>query len=100
VTQSKKQSKSDINIPRRSSIFGRDDELKVAPKGIDKSHPDIDLLKCRSFAVVYRFMDVQVLAPDFKEELAKVAKVAQPFNRCLNDMITLPVADDDSNDDE
>jgi hypothetical protein len=52
-------------------VFGMDDELKVAPKGIDKGHKyvlpspfvcvvenliigifrDIDLLKCRSFAV-------------------------------------------------
>jgi hypothetical protein len=53
-------------------VFGLEDELKVAPKGIDKGHKcvlylvlfafntdsvklmlrrDIDLLKCRSFAV-------------------------------------------------
>ena len=56
----------------RSNIFGMEDELKVAPKGIDKNHKciclsfhclpffnsllcrDIDLLKCRSFAVVHR----------------------------------------------
>lgn len=39
---------------KRQSIFGRDDELKVAPKGIDKSHPDIDLLKLRSITVMKR----------------------------------------------
>lgn len=59
----------------RSSIFGREDELKNAPKGVAKDHPcvdrrpldlaealvvevicrrDIDLLKCRSFAVVHQ----------------------------------------------
>ena len=52
---------------QRQNIFGREDELKVAPKGIDKNHKyviedlhlcssdvdhrDIELLKCRSFAV-------------------------------------------------
>lgn len=32
---------------RRTSIFGHDDQLKNAPKleGVDKNHPDIDLLK-------------------------------------------------------
>jgi hypothetical protein len=58
---------------KRQSVWGMDDELKVAPKGIDKNHRyvltprslsairrvtvwsrDIDLLKCRSFAVVLK----------------------------------------------
>jgi hypothetical protein len=57
----------------RRNIFGFEDELKVAPKGVDKAHKcvvltigkprlrltvldrDIDLLKCRTFAVVYKY---------------------------------------------
>jgi hypothetical protein len=63
---------------------------------------DIDLLECRSFAVVHRcvnsenfnclsfqlirplvhrFTDSEVLAPDFKEKLAAVARVMQPLVR-------------------
>ncbi|EIN14629.1 hypothetical protein PUNSTDRAFT_96615 [Punctularia strigosozonata HHB-11173 SS5] len=83
----------------RRNIFGMDDELKVAPKGIAKDHPDIDLLKCRSFAVIHKFLDSEVLAPDFKTRLAKVAKVMQPFVHLLNDMMTLPTDDDDTDDD-
>ena len=37
---------------KKRNVFGHDDELKVAPKGIDKGHKDIDLLKLRSVAVV------------------------------------------------
>lgn len=68
----------------RSNIFGREDELKVAPKGVAKDHKydvlflsmlrriphilllsrDIDLLKCRSFAVMYQYV--------FKSRLLKV----------------------------
>ena len=33
------------------NIFGRSDALKVAPKGIDKNHKDIDLLKCKTMIV-------------------------------------------------
>ncbi|KAF8643344.1 hypothetical protein AX16_009073 [Volvariella volvacea WC 439] len=85
----------------RRNIFGMEDELKVAPKGIAKDHPDIDLLKCRSFAVVYHFKDEQVLDPAFKETLAEVFKVAQPFVHCLNDMMTVaPAGDSDSDGDE
>lgn len=36
----------------RCNVFGHDDQLKVAPKGVAKDHPDIDLLKLRSIAVV------------------------------------------------
>jgi hypothetical protein len=30
--------------------------LKVAPKGIAKDHPEIDLLKLRSIAVVHQYV--------------------------------------------
>jgi uncharacterized protein (DUF2461 family) len=36
----------------RQSVFGHSDQLKVAPKGVDKAHPDIDLLKLKSVVVV------------------------------------------------
>jgi hypothetical protein len=43
VTPSKSAKKGDSNADihqlQRSSIFGREDELKVAPKGVDKNHP-------------------------------------------------------------
>ncbi|TFY64800.1 hypothetical protein EVJ58_g2369 [Rhodofomes roseus] len=81
----------------RSNIFGREDELKNAPKGVAKDHPDIDLLKCRSFAVVHHFLDSEVVAPDFKEALCKVVKIVKPFVHCLNDMMS--IQDGDSSDD-
>ncbi|KAG5340726.1 hypothetical protein C0989_000503 [Termitomyces sp. Mn162] len=73
----------------RQNIFGREDELKVAPKGIDKNHRDLDLLKCRSFAVVHRFLDSEVLAEDFAEKVGHVVRVMRPFVHCLNDMMTV-----------
>ena len=35
----KKKAKGDDFPEARTSIFGRDGELKVAPKGVDKNHP-------------------------------------------------------------
>ncbi|KAJ7805788.1 hypothetical protein B0H14DRAFT_2878515 [Mycena olivaceomarginata] len=85
----------------RRNIFGRDDELKVAPKGIPKTHEDIDLLKCRSFAVSYQFTDKQVLAPDFKNTLSEMVGIVMPFVHCLNDMMTVPPdAEEEDADDE
>ncbi|KAI0089449.1 hypothetical protein BDY19DRAFT_1047882 [Irpex rosettiformis] len=86
----------------RQNIWGMGDELKVAPKGVDKNHKDIDLLKCRSFAVVHKFTDEEVLDPDFKEELGRIATVMRPFVHCINDLMTIQDAgsDDDDDDDE
>ncbi|KAG8744110.1 hypothetical protein FRC10_010791 [Ceratobasidium sp. 414] len=79
---------------KRQSIFGGEDELKVAPTGVNKNHRDIDLLKCRSFAVVHRFTDAQLLREDFLEKtLRPVLEELQPFVHCLNDYMTIPLDD-------
>lgn len=88
---------------KRQSVFGHEDELKTAPKGVNKHHKDIDLLKCRSLAVSRTFTDEQVLSSGFIEQLKSVVRVLRPFVHCLNDMITLPVdggsdGDGDQND--
>ncbi|KAG8213879.1 hypothetical protein J3R82DRAFT_10623 [Butyriboletus roseoflavus] len=83
----------------RQNVFGAEGELKTAPKGVDKNHKDIDLLKCRSLAVLRRFTDDQVLMGRFVQELEKVAQILRPFVHCLNDMMTLPVEDDFGDDD-
>ncbi|GFZ48206.1 hypothetical protein JCM24511_05954 [Saitozyma sp. JCM 24511] len=86
---------------KRQNVFGHEDALKVAPKGVDKEHKDIDLLKLRSVAVVHRFTDEQVLAEDFMDKVGEVAAVLRPFVRMLNDYMTIPPdADDDDNGDE
>jgi len=84
----------------RRNVFGGEDELKVAPKGVDKNHPDIDLLKCRSLAVVYRIEDEVVLSPTFIGRLEEIVGVMRPFVHCLNDMMTIqdPESSDDDDD--
>ncbi|KAH8833723.1 hypothetical protein DL96DRAFT_1755141 [Flagelloscypha sp. PMI_526] len=78
----------------RRGIFGRDDELKSAPKGVAKDHPDIDLLKCRSFAVAHKFSDSEVLDPNFLQKCSQVATVMRPLVHTLNDMMTI-IEDED-----
>ncbi|KAH7915947.1 hypothetical protein BJ138DRAFT_1140810 [Hygrophoropsis aurantiaca] len=73
------------------AIFGREDELKVAPKGVGKDHRDIDLLKCRTLAVSCRLTDAQVLSSGFVDELRDFVEDVRPFVHCLNDMMTLPM---------
>ena len=54
-----------------------------------KDHKDIDLLKCRSFVVVYRFSDSEVLDAEFGARVAEVVQVMRPFVHCLNDLMTV-----------
>ncbi|KAF8135481.1 hypothetical protein EV363DRAFT_1550634 [Boletus edulis] len=90
---------SEPEFGERQNIFGAEDELKTAPKGVDKNHTDIDLLKCRTLVVSRRFTDDQVLMGTFMQELEKVARILRPFVHCLNDMMTVPVDSDASDDD-
>ncbi|KAF9462235.1 hypothetical protein BDZ94DRAFT_1298705 [Collybia nuda] len=80
----------------RQNVFGMEDELKVAPKGVDKGHKDIDLLKCRSFAVVHKFTDSEVLDPNFVEIVSDMVGVMRPLVHCLNDMMTVTRGSDES----
>jgi len=85
----------------RCSVFGAEDELKVAPKmpGVDKNHKDIDLLKLRSLVVVKRFSDKEVLDENFVHNIASVMAIMTPLVQLLNEMIR-PTPRDDSDDDE
>ncbi|GAA6049674.1 hypothetical protein JCM3770_005064 [Rhodotorula araucariae] len=84
---------------KRSSIFGGSDQLKNAPKleGVDKTHKDIDLLKCRSFAVETHFADDVVTSPEFLDKLKHVMSVASEFAQYLNEIVapTPPSEDED-----
>ncbi|GAA5842512.1 hypothetical protein JCM11251_004895 [Rhodosporidiobolus azoricus] len=82
---------------RIQSVFGWDNQLKNAPKleGVDKNHKDIDLLKCRNFAVNHTFPDDVVTADDFLDTLKNAMSVAAPFVQYLNDIVCPPEPDED-----
>lgn len=66
-----------------------DDELKVAPKGFDKNHPDIDLLRLRSFIVERKLSDEEVLDPHFMDNILETIRVGMPLVNLLNEMVGL-----------
>jgi len=94
--------KAEAERGKRSNIFGQEDELKKAPIGVERTHPDIDLLKCRSFAVMHKFTDEQVLDSEWKTMLREIARVAKPFVHRLNRMMGVDgesVTNEDGSDD-
>lgn len=63
------------------------DKLKTMPKGYDKAHPHIDLLKHKSFIVSHAFTDKEVKDKKFLKQVAEVAKAIKPLNEFLKNAI-------------
>lgn len=63
-------------------------QLKTAPKGFPKDHPDIDLLRYKSFIVTKHFTDKEVEAPGFSKEVLKYFKATGPFFDYMSEVLT------------
>ncbi|TAI48764.1 DUF2461 domain-containing protein [Flagellimonas allohymeniacidonis] len=64
------------------------DGVKTAPKGFDKEHPEIDLIKRKQFIFVRNFTDKEVLSEDFINEVDKSFKAIRPFFNIMSDILT------------
>lgn len=64
------------------------DELKSAPRGFDKEHKDIDLLRKKGFIAIRNFTDAEVLDPNFLTELDTTFKALRPFFDLFSDILT------------
>jgi uncharacterized protein (TIGR02453 family) len=64
------------------------DELKTAPKGFDKSHKDIDLIRKKQFIFVRKLSDQEVLAPDFVKKVATSFIAIRPYFDLMSDILT------------
>ncbi len=64
-------------------IFGTmtGEQLKTAPKGYPKDHPNIELLRFKSFLVSKNLTDREVLAKDFVQSIISDFEVVHPFNQ-------------------
>jgi uncharacterized protein (TIGR02453 family) len=64
------------------------DRVKTAPKGYPKEHPQIELLKNKSFIASHSFSDAEVKDKKFVKNLAEVCKAIQPLNDFLRESIS------------
>jgi len=63
-------------------------ELKTAPRGFDKAHKDVDLLRKKGFVASRKFTDEEVVSPKFIEEVNKSFKALRPFFNLFSDILT------------
>lgn len=64
------------------------DELKTAPKGFDKTHPAIDLIRRKQFIFVKKYSDKEVLADDFLDNVNEAFKIIRPYFDYMSDVLT------------
>ncbi|MBC3846268.1 DUF2461 domain-containing protein [Winogradskyella echinorum] len=64
------------------------DELKTAPKGFDKEHAAIDLIRRKQFIFTKKYTDREVVADGFLEEVNKSFKDIRPYFNYMSDVLT------------
>lgn len=64
------------------------DKLKTAPRGFEKDHPEIDLLRYKQFMVRRRFSASEMNQPDFHLRLSDTFGKMRPFLDAMTEMLT------------
>lgn len=63
------------------------DRVKTAPKSYPKDHPQIEILKNKSYISSHNFSDVEVKDKNFAKHVAEVCKAIKPLNDFLKEAI-------------
>lgn len=55
------------------------DRLKTAPRGYERTHPEIDVLRLKQVTAVRRFPEQEVLRRDFSEQVIATCRAVRPL---------------------
>ncbi len=79
-----------INKKSFKNVWGEilGDKVKTAPKGFDKDHPNIDLIKMKQFLFIRSFTDKEVLSPNFIDAVDDSFKAIRPYFNVMSDILT------------
>jgi uncharacterized protein (TIGR02453 family) len=64
------------------------DAVKTAPKGFDREHGNIDLIRHKQFIFRRNFTDKQMLSPTFIDEIDTSFKAVRPYFDFMGDVLT------------
>jgi len=73
------------------SVFGgilEGEELKTAPRGFDKEHPNLDLIRKKGFIAIRKFTDKEVLDPNFLNVVEDSFLTLRPFFDYMSEVLT------------
>lgn len=64
------------------------DALKTAPKGFDRDHSDIDLIRRKQFIFSKKFSDQEVTSPEFISQVDHAFRSIRPFFDLMSSILT------------
>lgn len=64
------------------------EEVKTAPKGFSKEHPDIDLIKKKQFLFIRKLSSSEVFSPNFESLITESFGAIRPFFDYCSSVLT------------
>ncbi len=64
------------------------EQLKTAPKGFDRDHPNIEYLRYKQFIFTRKFTDKEVFSANFEEKVVDSYEAIRPFFDYMSDVLT------------
>jgi uncharacterized protein (TIGR02453 family) len=82
--------KSIINQKKIKDIWGEiiGEELKTSPKGFDKDHEHIDIIKKKQFIFIKKLKEEDILDKNFQKELVNYFISIRPFFDYMSGVLT------------
>ncbi|WP_149275862.1 DUF2461 domain-containing protein [Pareuzebyella sediminis] len=82
-----------INDKNLTEIWGeiKGGEVKTAPKGFDRDHVNIDLIKKKQYIFTRNFTDKEVLAPKFIDQVDRSFRVIRPYFDYMSEVLTTDI---------
>jgi len=79
-----------MNAQKFKSVWGDlvGNELKTAPKGFSKEHPNIDLIRKKQFIFTKKYTDKEVLSSGFLKDVGASFKAIRPYFDFMSDVLT------------
>lgn len=84
-----------INDPDFKAQWGelRGEQLKTAPKGFDKDHPNVDLLRFKAFTFAKSFTEEEACSEDFIFHVVSSFLSIRPFFDYMSEVLTAHLED-------
>ena len=86
-TQTIKEIIEEENFVKTFGIL-KGEELKTAPKGFDKNHKNIHLIRKKQFLVTKKYSNEEVFSSDFSSTVNKDFLVMRPFFDYMSEVLT------------
>ena len=82
--------KNIINHYSFKSVWGevKGSELKTAPRGFDKNHPEIELIRKKQFIFSIEFSDKEVCEEEFIDKVENAFNKARPYLDYMSELLT------------